>query len=191
MTTAAIEQKAYASHLLIKDVHGPLVRDIENVARSAGIPVPMIWTSAKDYCDDDELDYTRTLPQHVEEGLYGYLYTGKDHANPVAMRMMALAGACVRNFINAKVMTVQDVIAALKKEAMPRPTVLFVPNFYVGKEQGGSVPGWQATQLLGLLLNRQAEGLQTYVYVEDMGAMEATYGEAVANHLRAYFKLAD
>lgn len=185
MTT--IQEKAYASHLLVPEVHGRLVQDIENVAKAAGIPVKMVWTSAATYCTEDELDYTRTLPQHAAAGAYGYYYTGTKHAQPVHMRMMALAGACVRNFINAKVMTLQDVLTCIRKDAMPKPTVLFIPNFFISKEQGGTVPAWQVSGLLGLLLNRQAEDLQTYLYVEDMDDMAAQYGEAFRDHLTTYF----
>lgn len=185
MTT--IQDKAYESHLLVPEVHSRLVQDIENVARAAGIPMNLIWTSATEYCTEQEIEFTRTLPQHAVEGVYGFMYLGTKHQQPVAMRMMALAGACIRNFINAKVMTVQDVLAACRKDAMPKPTVLFIPNFFVGKEQGGAIPAWQVSGLLGMLLNRQAEGLQTFVYVEDVDAMGAQYGDAFKQHFMTYF----
>lgn len=184
---AVVQDKAYASNVLVPEVHNRLVMDIENVARAAGIPMHMIWTSATEFCEPEELDYTRHLPSKAADGLYGLVYVGTKHQKPVHMRMMALAGACVRNFINAKVMTLQDVLGALKKDAMPKPTVLLIPNFFVGKEQSGVMPQWQLSAMLGLLLNRQSEGLQTFVYVDDMAKMEAAYGDMLAVHVNTYF----
>lgn len=187
MMATNIQEKAFESQLLVPEVHGRLVQDIENIAKAAGIPMHLIWTSATEFCTEKEIDYTRRLPQHAEEGVYGFLYVGKKHDSPIHMRMMALAGACIRNFINAKVMTVQDVLACLKKDQMPKPTVLLIPNFYIGKEHGGAIPAWQVAGLLSMLLNRQSEGLQTYVYVEDMDELAAQYGDVFRQHFMSYF----
>ncbi|HEY0821449.1 MAG TPA: hypothetical protein VGD46_21920, partial [Rhizobacter sp.] len=190
MTT--LQTHAYDTKVLVKEVHDRLVHDIENVARMAGIPVPMIWTSATQYCNEDEIDYTRRLHLHAAEGTFGYLYVGKQHGeHPVSMRMMALAGACVRNFINARVMTVQDLLAAVRKDNVPSPTVLLIPNFFVSTEHGGNLPSWQASGLMSVLLNRMAAGQQTYVYVDDLDAMKAQYGDMVYQHLAAYFQRAE
>ena len=130
----------------------------------------------------------RTLNQHSDAGVLGLVYVGRKPASPVAQRMMALAGACLRNFINAKVMTVQEVLARLKEGNMPNPSVLFIPNFFIGKEHGGAIPAWQVAGLWGLLLDRQAEGCQTFLYVEDMDAMAAQYGDTFKDHFINYFE---
>lgn len=187
MVTSTIQEKAYASQVLDPEVHGRLVADIENVARAANIPMHLIWTSSKEYCNASELEYLRHLPTHASNGVFGYVYSGKVEGHPVPLRMMAMAGCCVRNFINAKVMTVQEVLSALKKDAMPSPTVLLIPNFFIGKEQGGSIPAWQVSGLLGLLLNRQSEELQTIVYVESMADMAVQYGDTFKHHFMTNF----
>lgn len=187
MISSSIQEKAYASHVLDPEVHGRLVADIENVARAANIPMHLIWTSAKEYCNASELEYLRKLPQHASDGVFGYLYSGKVSGAAVHMRMMAMAGVCVRNFINAKVMTVQEVVTALKKESMPSPSVLLIPNFFISKEQGGSLPAWQVSGLLGMLMNRQSEELQTVIYVEDLQAMAIQYGDVFAQHFKGNF----
>lgn len=194
MLTPSLQEKAYATAVLNPEVHGRLVNDIENVAHRAGIPITMVWTSATEYCDEPELDYTRHLTQHALEGRYGLLYTGKKFGKgvtPISMRMMALAGACVRNYIDARVMTVQDVLALVKKDVPLTCTVLLIPNFFLSKEQGGNIPSWQVSGLLSLLLNRMAAGLQTYVYIDDLSDMAAQYGEVFREHFATYFVRAE
>ena len=194
MLTAAMQKKALDSPVLMEGVHDRLLQDAEAVARRAGIPLTMLWTSATTYCNDDELEYTKQLTQHSVENVFGFLYTGKKFAlgtHPVSMRMMALAGACVRNFIDARVMTVQDVLSGLKKDLQPSATVLLIPNFFISKEQGGNIPSWQVAGLLSLLFNRMASGQQTFLYVEDIDDMAMQYGDAFREHLNNYFRRAE
>lgn len=177
------------SPVLDPQYHSRLIADMENTCRKAGIPVAMLLQSCNDICSEQEVTFTRDLSTHASEGVYGLLYTGapKSGHTPVHVRMMALAAACVRNYINAQVMTVQDVLAQIKKGTVPSPTVLMIPNFFISKEQGGSIPAWQSSELLSLLMNRQALDQQTYLYVEDIDLMAVQYGEIFKQHLSAHF----
>jgi len=49
LTMTTMKDKAFQSHVLVPEVHGRLVADIQNIARQANIPVQMIWTSAKEH----------------------------------------------------------------------------------------------------------------------------------------------
>ena len=100
---------------------------------------------------------------------------------------MRMAAACLRNYISAKVMTVQEVISALKVDEIPSATVLFIPNFHFGQSNAGKVPQWQISLLLGILYQRQKEGLQTVTYVSDMDAMAQEYGPSIATHIADNF----
>lgn len=182
-----IATKAYESNLLKPEVHDRLVRDIENVAKGAGIPMSLIWTPLATNCGPEEVEYVRKLRHHASEGVAGFAYIGRKPAGPIATRMMAMAGAFLRNFVNARVMTVQEVLALSKDDKLPNPSVLLVPNFFIGKEQGGSIPAWQVSLLLGVLYNRQAEGLQTVLYIEDMDAMATQYGDVFKSHVMGSF----
>jgi len=109
------------------------------------------------------------------------LYGMKPSISPLE-RFSAMAAACLRNYIAARVMTVQDVLEALGEGTMPQPTVLLIPNFYTGAD-GGKMAQWDIPALLGMLYSRQSAGLQTVVYVNDLAPMGKAYGIGCEQHL--------
>lgn len=189
MMTATMQEKAAKSPVLDPEYHARLIADIESVAKKSGVPMAMLLQSCEGICSEEEVAFVKGLRTHAADGVYGLLYTGAPKAGktPINMRMMALAAAMLRNYIDARVITVQDVLAQLKKGTPPEPTVLLVPNFFIGKEQGGSIPAWQSSELLSLLMNRQALDMQTFLYVEDLDLMAAQYGEIFKQHLTTNF----
>ena len=181
--------KAYESGVLLPEVHNRLVQDIDRIARKANIPESMVLMKMSSFgCSEEEIAYVRKLKAMSAQGVYGLIYKGKEGKYSVLSRMMAVAGACLRNFVDARVMTLQDVFQATKDNAMPEPTVLLIPNFYASKSEGGHVPDWHLANLLGLLYSRQSKGLQTFLYVSDLKAMRSDYGDLITMHLSKNFK---
>ena len=85
-------------------------------------------------------------------------------------------------------MTVQDVILSLKTDSMPsNVSVLLIPNFFIGKKEGGHIADWEISSLLGMLYKRQQEGKKTIIYVSDKKALEAEYGKTFIDHLDGKF----
>lgn len=168
--------------LMDREAHAPLLRDLERVALSANIPAQMIWTSMNGLCSDKEIEYVRGIRR--ENTACGLVYAGKGPKAKVPTRMMVIAGTLIRNYINAKVMTLQDVFHAMREGQMPRPTVLLIPNFYAGNMD---VKTWQVGLLVDMLYSRMNQGLHTFVYVSDMAEMRSKYTEAVHNHVVANF----
>ncbi len=168
---------------LIDDVyHAALLRNAEAVVRDANIPVDMLYKSMVGRCSAAEIDYVKGLRRHAEHGIYGLLLAGvKPTVSPLE-RFSAMAAACLRNYIGARVMTLQDTLAALSDHVMPTPTVLLIPNFFVGVD-GGLPAKWMVPELLGLLYARQSAGLQTVIYVQDVKHMAAAYGTACEQHV--------
>jgi hypothetical protein len=179
-------EKAIAEGVLDKTVHARLIQNIDQVAKDANVPVPVICKSVKPMCSPEELAYIVHMHSNVNEGMYGMVFTGPP-TNPMNTKMMGIAGACLRNYIRARVMTVQTVLDDLKANKMEQPTVLLIPNFYVGKKQGGHIPDWQVSQLLGMLYSRQSAGLQTFLYVADIEGLHQEYGELFKSHLTENF----
>jgi len=181
----ALEDQAYDSKVLDPKIHGQLVKEIESVARRANIPVQMVWTSMKDVCSQAEIDYVRELRKKSAQGSLGLIYVGsqKDE-QPVINRMSLVAAACVRNYINAKVMTLVDVIKQTQDGSMPTPTVLLIPNFYTMANV--KTPAWRLALLLDMLYSRQQEVLQTFLYVYDMDKLENEFGSTFAEHLKRF-----
>ena len=98
--------------------------------------------------------------------------------------MMGVAGACLRNFVEAKVMTIQELLSDLKAGDPPDVTVLLVPNFFIEKSEGGKIADWHIAELLGVLYARVAKGQQTFLYVSNFDSLRKTYGEPIALHLQ-------
>ncbi len=185
--SAVLKEQAIESGLIDVDVHEMLLADIQGVIRQANIPERFVWTSIHEYCNEDEIDYVATLADKNAEAI-GMVYVGNIEGASVNDRMMAIAGTCLRNYINAKVMTVQDVIHALKNDSMPsNVSVLLIPNFFIGKKEGGHIADWEISALLGMLYKRQQEEKQTIIYVSDKKALEAEYGKTFIDHMNGKF----
>lgn len=171
--------------------HIQLLSDIAGYTRTAGIPEHFVWTSASEYCDGAELDYIGTIKQSLtdRDGLNnGMVYVGDVEGAPINERMMAIAGVCLRNYINAKVMTVQAVLDALKQQTMPsNVSVLLIPNFFSARADGGRIAEWEVANLLGLLYQRQQDGKHTILHVSNMKELGDEYGKAFKKHLQSKF----
>lgn len=181
----AMKQTALKSGLIDINYHERLVADMHGVLQQAGVPENYIWTSMHKYCDDVEVGYVTDIKKYAsqEDPIFGMVYVHKINGAPVNDRMLAIAGACLRQYINAKVMTLQEVLGSLKTSDMPSPTVLLIPNFFLSKSDGGRIAEWEVSSLLGLLYKRHQEGKQTVLYVGDWDGMRADYGQVFADHL--------
>ena len=178
-------ERAIADGLIDEKYHDQLLADIEGVTRQAGIPQEYVWSPLHDYVDDLEFAYIASLKK--DDCKLGMTYMGKFDKPTINERMMAMAGTCLRNYINAKVMTVQDVLQALKTDTMPSPTVLLIPNFCMGKKSGGHLADWEKSNLLGLLYRRQQKSQKTIIYVSSLSDMEADLGQPFVDHVRSNF----
>lgn len=179
------QEQLIEAGLLDPDYHDQLLVDIDSLARQAGIPVGYVWVPLKDYCGGQEYAYVEKLKH--ESCKIGMTYIGSFEKPTIHERMMAITGTCLRNYINAKVMTLQDVLVALKTDDMPSPTVLLIPNFCMGKKSGGHLADWEKSNLLGLLYRRQQRSQKTILYVSSLADMEADLGQPFVDHIRSHF----
>ena len=179
--SVALREDAIESGLIDERYHDLLLADLAGLTRQAGIPESYVWTSIHNYCGERECDFVSQLKE--PDCPLGMVYMGNIGGRPINERMMAIAGACLRNYINAKVMTVYDVLAALKDGDMPSPTVLLIPDFY----DGNKVPEWQKNGLLGLLYKREQHNQKTVLYVSDRKGMIQNYGQPFADHMAGKF----
>ena len=185
-----VPEIAYSSKVLDRERHFALVQSLEKYVRVANIPAHMVWTSSKGICSEGEVNFIRRLRKNALEGSCGLVYTGVagPKVKPVATRMMALAGVCLRNYIDGRVIVLADLLDGLKAEADVNPTVLFIPDFYINKAK---LPDWRLSALYSLLINRQAQSRLTFLYVEDMEAMAKAYGAQFRAHLENNFERAE
>ena len=173
------------------DFHRPLLREVERITREANIPRSMLHTSMTQYCSEIEVGYIRQLKKLASQGVFGFAYVGAKMSAPVPQRMMAMAAACLRNYISARLMNLQDVISALRTDAMPDVRLLLIPNFHLSRSDRKPLPEWQASMLSGMLYNRQAAEQQTVVYVHDLEDLAVKYGMPFRQHIENHFRLID
>lgn len=178
------ESVAYDSGVLDPAVHDRLVKDLGSYAEDAGVPPEMIWTSMKEYCDSEEIEWVKGY-QRVRYSLQpGFAYVGKMYP-AVDLRMMAMAGAFVRNFVNARVMSLQNVLTHTRTGGIAA-SVLLIPNFYTGKS-GGTLPAWQVGLIGDLLVHRASHQLVTVVCVDSWKGLQADYGAVIYRHVKERF----
>lgn len=170
----------YASGVLDEDVHGQLVRDIDRIARDAGIAKSWIWTPAGKVLSEAEVSWLKKFRSDERCGL---AYVGSDFE--VETRMSAIAGALTRNFIRSRVMTANAVIDAMSEGDLPPLTCLLIPNFFAD----GGQPTWRVNLLYDLLLDRMAKGQKTVLGITSLKDMEASYGSPVRKFVQAHYQL--
>lgn len=180
----------YASGVLKKEHHERLVADIENFAQDAGIQPHWIWSHLPGDVPESARDYLRQFRKHSMNGTSGLVLHGKNADGVVEAHMSAMAGALVRNFIRARVMTLGTVLDMLPKQEMPDLTCLLIPNFFLSVAEGGTIAPWQINTLFDYLTYRHVSGLQTVVYASDIGLLGKEYGLAFKRHIEVHYKQA-
>jgi hypothetical protein len=179
----------YASGVLDKEVHARLVADLDNVAHDAGILPHWIWTPLGGLdLTEKEVTWLKRFRFHNAHEKGGLMIIGRSPTNlPVELRMAALAGALTRNFIRARMMTVNAFIDLVNDGDVPDMSCILIPNFHVEKAQGGSMPAWRVALLLDGLMQRHGEGLQTVLGVTGLDELGADYGAAMQRFLKSNY----
>lgn len=187
-----IPQEMFDLNILSREYHDRLLANVGGFARVANIPVHFVWAKLSDYCTEEDLNWVRRMRAGKDTGLVyvGYQKQNKKTDVPVTIesRMMAITGALLRNYIDARVMPLQSVLNHLQNETMPSPTVLLIPNFFLSSNDGGKIAPWDISSLLGLLYTRMAQDLKTVLYVSDFKELEKQYGTSFKDHLLAHYK---
>lgn len=183
-TVIDVPIEAFNCNRLNREYHERLLANLTLFTHIANIQPKYIWSSLKDYCKSNDLEWVKTIKLQDTTGMY---YSGKCH-QPVEDVMSAIAGAMLRNYIDARMMTLQEVINHLKDNDMPAPTVLLIPNFYLSANNGGKVATWEVSDLLGMLLQRMSQNLKTIIYINDVKGMEKEYGSTFADHITKHYE---
>ena len=187
MNMNLVPAAAFDSGLLHKEYHERLLSDLPQLVQKANVPLHAVWSRLSEYCTTDEVNWVRHLRNTADSGL---VFIGKAFKVIPEDKMMAITGACMRNYTDARIYAVQEVVARLKSDSMPAPTVLLVPNFCLDKDSGGDMPTWEITHLMGLLMTRASKGLKTILYCSSMASVEKQYGDNFRKHLEAKYSLA-
>ena len=178
----------YASGALQEEHHARLVANLDGFAKDAGIPPRWIAKKLADTCGPKEIDYVRKFNIHRAEGVVqGLCYVRSTPDADPSSRMAAIAGALVRNFIRARVMTLGAVLDLLAAREPVVATALLIPNFYLSKDEGGGIAKWQTQALHDLLIEREQTSLQTIIYATNLADLAKDYGTAFSRLVDNHF----
>ncbi len=166
------------SILDVKNAHYTLCQQLDSIADVAGVPVSLLNQSMREFCTKEEVEYVIHLFQHDDAGA---IYVG--HTDDVMVKMMAITGACVRNFIDARVRMLHDVLKGIKGDNPIDSRVVLIPNFCIGNSDRG-IADWESTHLFGWLQDRAFSKKPTFLGVSDFVHVEKRLGSLVANFIK-------
>lgn len=165
--------------ILDAEVHKNLIQGIGGVVSRANVPEHYIITSMQGNTTDKDMTWVKGFPRVSQSGKSGYLVQGDN----VETRCMYIAGALLRNYIDAVVMPLSSML-----EGDPiDPTVLIIPNFYSDLGEIKAPPTWKIQQMYDFLIHRITSGKQTVLGVSSVKSMTSTYGNLLSSHIQATY----
>jgi len=183
----ALLQSAIAAGLIDPERHSALLRNAARFAREANIPLTMLYTSMVKLCSEVESKFMDGLMTHAASGVSGLVLYGPQTKVSVTDRFAVMAAVCLRNYLSARVMFLQDVFDSLRADDMPQPTLLLIPDFYQSGKAALDILPWQASKVANMLYMRHASNLQTVLYVQDWDELEGSYGTVCFQHIEQHF----
>ena len=180
--------------LLDKEVHKHLIADQERYATMAGISVQMLGQSAKGYLTPTEIDWLRGIKPLLKNGQANYCFVGPQKVS-IHTKMMAITGCLLRNFIDARVMPLLNVLE--DEESALTPTVLLIPDFYTAgsgdktASMNKPLPAWQIPRLHSVLLSRMVSNKGTIVYASHLEKVKDCYGPGIDDLIQNHYTLGE
>lgn len=182
-----IEMILKESPVLDRDLHRTMMQEVEAYAVQAGVHTHYIWTPLSEIATQTEVDWVGRVPEMRKSGPYGVVYVGRDFSPSIEQRFMASAAACVRNFVDARVIPLHRLVDRLRQGPVGC-SVLLVPNFSVDEAEGGYLPKWMKGILLDMLYDRLLSQQVTVLGVRSMKELEASFGESFLSVIKEHYE---
>ncbi len=184
-------QKAYDAKILDPIKHGQLLLQIDHWAARAGINPKWIWTSAFFSLEQRDISYLRCcLRTHSFNFMDGKPGVAYDGFRDLTIKMSAMAGALVRAFYDARVMTSQQVVELIEDHEQPEASLLLIPDFFITKNFG-EYDHKRIAALTGAVTYRVQKGLQTVVHIDDLNQFKATFGKRAYSLIKSSMVIFD
>lgn len=165
--------------ILDPDIHGRIIQDMQHIALDAGVPPRYIETSMVEFCTPEQIEWFTNYRSQLGQGSYGLCFVGSDSALP---QIMSIVGAFTRNFVYAKVLSLQRVFDELKDGGTIDPTILAIPSFH----RPGATE-FQKNSLWGLLEDRMLRDRHTIIQVQSLTQLQNDYGKHFRSHIDNHF----
>lgn len=166
-------------------VHARVVMQKDKFAADAGIPAGFIWAKLDEVCPtEDERTWLKRYRLHRKEGYSGLVFLGEGFDPTIEVRMCGIAGALVRNFIRARVMSMEAVFQHMKTGEVPEADCLLLPTFATAKADDR-----RSSMVSDLLIERWKDPQgQTVVCAPSLEAIAKVYGGFVRDHIAATYR---
>lgn len=164
--------------------HARLLQNKTKICRKAGIQEYLLERSMKDFCPPAEVTWASNY-RKMDPDIGGLCLTGA--SGGVDVRMMAMCAAFLRNFINARVVTLYSLIEG-DSEEYEVPEVLLIPNFYVSTH-GKTLTGWMIAKLHDFLMKRMVAGNKTVVYAQSLEQLRMDYGDILYDFIKTHYTI--
>jgi hypothetical protein len=171
--------------VLDREVHARLVSQRVKFAADAGIPAGFIWARPDDVSlTEGEKTWLRRYQYHRSEGYFGLVYLGAQFDPTIEVRMCGIAGALVRNFIRARIMSMEMVYQYMKTGEVPAADCLLLPTF-----TSANFDDRRASMVSDMLVSRWNEPQSlTVVCAPCFDAIAKIYGTFVRDHIATTYK---
>ena len=163
---------------VLKDgIHDRLWENLSFFSKQSGVPRKYLLSSMQDVCGEQETAWVRAYDANEGGGLY---YLGKLTPSPQE-RMWAVAGAFIRNIIDARVLTVPILCSMLREEL---PSLILLPDFVAKRA------GWEVAKLWSRLSECLSDCRKVVVALPNLEVLSSSYRPefrdfVVAHYLRA------
>lgn len=179
-------KKFYANEVLKPEVHHRLVVNAEAYADDAGIRVTDIYDKFRRVCKTDaEWTWINVIARNAVPDFSGLYYLSSMDP-PIIDRMRALVGACVRNFVRAKLVTqgrLFDMI--IDNTELDDYRVLCLPDLMHGS---GNVSEGLRRSVSTMFLDRYVAGHQICLgKIGSLKHVETLYGSDVSDCINSHF----
>lgn len=175
-----------SSTVLDAERHARLINDIDHVCAVARVPRKYIEQSMKGVCGAPEIDWVTNFRMYRGQ-VAGLVLEGQPNAE---VRCLAIGGALIRNFVDARVLGLNQLVDQLEEQDLPDATVLIVPNLFIS-QVSKSLPAWKVSRVYDLLLTRFTEDRPTVVAVDSLEKLGKAYGDAFEQHLRYHYRVVE
>lgn len=163
----------YASGVLNPKDHFNLVEGLSAHLEAAGIPEQYVVNPVSNYCSGGLVEWLLHIPSLISIGKgHLTLVSGTNEIPTVS----AIVGCCLRNYISARLITVQSLAESLKEGDKPGVTVLVISNFAMNATGHSGLPHWQIATVSGYLQERMSKACATVVVVDSRHTVAKHYG---------------
>jgi len=151
--------------------HKRLLAELPRLCIQAGIHPSYVEEHLDKYCTKSECDWVRSFLTNQKAYLRGLVLEGSKPDT----RCQAIAACLLRNYVDARVISLNNILERYEEHDVPQPTLLLIPNLYV-TVTGKGLPGWRIQAIYDILMQRISMGKPSVLYVEDMTSLKQAYG---------------